>query len=100
MKGTVSRDLRPSVFPLNCTPGSPDEWAKTVLHIDSNSRRSSTKFDKENRLPAMLHSAEFFRIAVSRNKILSAFTEAVKVTVFLTIGDRLSCLPHGSKIKF
>jgi hypothetical protein len=36
----------------------------------------------------MLHSAEFFRIAGSRNKILSAFTEAVKVTVFQKIiGD-------------
>jgi hypothetical protein len=71
-------------FSLNCTPGSPDSWAKTVLHIDSNSQRSSTKFDDENRLPTMLHSAEFFRIAGSRNKILSAFTEAVNKSV---IGD-------------
>jgi hypothetical protein len=38
----------------------------------------------------MLHSAEFFRIAGSQNKILSAFIEAVKVTVFQkksVIGD-------------
>jgi hypothetical protein len=33
------------------------------------------------RLPAVLHGADFFRIAGSRKKILSAFTEAVKVTV-------------------
>jgi hypothetical protein len=46
----VSRDFRPLVFSLNCTPGSPDSWAKTVLHIDSNSRRYSIKFDYENRL--------------------------------------------------
>jgi hypothetical protein len=48
----------------------------------------------------MLHSAKFFRIEGTRNKILSAFTEAVKVTVFQKIGHRSSCLPHGSKIKF
>jgi hypothetical protein len=48
-KGTVSRDFLPSVFfSLNCTPGSPDSWAKTVLHIDSNSRIYSIKFDDEN----------------------------------------------------
>jgi hypothetical protein len=40
----------------------------------------------ESQLPAMLHSAEFFCIAGSRKKILSAFTEAVKVTVFQKIG--------------
>jgi hypothetical protein len=33
-------------------------------------------------------------------KILSAFTEAVKVTVFQKIGHNLSCLPHGIKKKF
>jgi hypothetical protein len=77
-------------FSLNCTPGSPDSWAKTVLHIVSNSRRNlTTKID-----------SALCRIAGSRNKILSAFTEAVKVTVFQKIGHRGSCLPHGSKIKF
>jgi hypothetical protein len=37
----------------------------------------------------MPHSAEFFSIAGSQNKILSAFTEAVKVTIFQksVIGD-------------
>jgi hypothetical protein len=36
----------PRFFSLNCTPGSPESWAKTVLHIDSNSRRySTTKID-------------------------------------------------------
>jgi hypothetical protein len=39
-------------------------------------------------LRAMPHSAEFFRTAGNRNKILSAFTEAVKVTVFQKIGHR------------
>jgi hypothetical protein len=58
LKETVSRDFQPSVFLLNCTPGSPDSWAKTVLHIDSNSRSSSTKFDDENRLRAVPHSGE------------------------------------------
>jgi hypothetical protein len=33
----------------------------------------------------MPHSAEFFGIAQSRKKILSAFTEAVKVTVYQKI---------------
>jgi hypothetical protein len=42
LKGTVSQEFQPSVFSLNCTPGSPDSWAKTVLHIDSNSRRYLT----------------------------------------------------------
>jgi hypothetical protein len=32
----------PRIFSLNCTPGSPDSWAKTVLHIDSNSWSYST----------------------------------------------------------
>jgi hypothetical protein len=36
----------PRFFSLNCTPGSPDTWAKTVLHIGSNSRSySTTKID-------------------------------------------------------
>jgi hypothetical protein len=36
----------PRFFSLNSTPGSPDSWAKTVLHIDSNSRSySTTKID-------------------------------------------------------
>jgi uncharacterized membrane protein YwzB len=43
-------------FSSMCTPGSPDSWAKTVLHIDSNSGVS--RFDEENRFRAMLHSAE------------------------------------------
>jgi hypothetical protein len=43
---------------------------------------------------------EFFRIAGSRNQILSAFTEAVKVAVFQKIGHRWSCLSHSSQIKF
>jgi hypothetical protein len=36
----------------------------------------------------MPHSAEFFRIAGSLNKILSAFTEVVKVTSLSKIGHR------------
>jgi hypothetical protein len=69
LKGQSLGIFDPRFF-LNCTPVSPDSWAKTVLHIDSNSRRYSIKFDDENRL-----RAEFFRTAGSRNKILS---EAVK----------------------
>jgi hypothetical protein len=61
-------------FSLTCTPGSPDSWAKTILHIESNSRRYST--------------TKIEIIVGSRNKILSAFTEAVKVTVFQKIGHR------------
>jgi hypothetical protein len=34
----------------------------------------------------MPHSAEFFGIARSRNKILSAFIDPVKVTVYQKIG--------------
>jgi hypothetical protein len=54
----------------------------------------------KSRLGAMPHRMEFFGIAWSRNKILSAFTEAVtgKLTVYQKIGNRRSCLPHGSKI--
>jgi hypothetical protein len=40
----------PRFFSFNCTPESPDSWAKTVLHIDWNSRRYSIKFHDENRL--------------------------------------------------
>jgi hypothetical protein len=58
LKGTVSRDFRPLFFSSNCTPGSPDSWAKMVLHIDSNSRSNSIIFDDKNRLRAMPHSAE------------------------------------------
>jgi DNA-binding Xre family transcriptional regulator len=43
---------------------------------------------------------EFFGLARSQNKILSASIEAIKVTVFPKICHRLSCLPDGSKIKF
>jgi hypothetical protein len=41
----------------------------------------------------MQHSAEFFCIAGSWNKILSAFTEAVKISLMW------SYLPHGRNIK-
>jgi hypothetical protein len=51
-------DLR--FFSSNCTPGSPDSWAKTVLHIDSIWRSNLIRFDAENRLRAtgMPYSAE------------------------------------------
>jgi hypothetical protein len=42
----------------------------------------------ESRNSAMPHSTEFFGIAWSQNKIISAFTEAVKVTVYQKIGHR------------
>jgi hypothetical protein len=38
LKGQSHEIFAPRFFSLNCTPGSPDSWAKTVLHIDSNSR--------------------------------------------------------------
>jgi hypothetical protein len=46
----------------------------------------------ELRLGTMPHSMEFFGIARSQNKIISAFTVAVKVTVYQksVIGD-LAC---------
>jgi hypothetical protein len=50
LKGQSHEIFDPRFFSLNCTPGSPDLWAKKVLHIDSNSRRYSIKFDDENRL--------------------------------------------------
>jgi hypothetical protein len=86
-----------SGFFVNCTSGSPDSWAKTVLHIDSNSRSNSIRFamqhsaelqlctmrhSTESQLCPMLHSQEFFGIARSRKKIFSAYTEAMKVTVY------------------
>jgi hypothetical protein len=37
LKGQCHEIFDPRFFSLNCTPGSPDSWAKTVLH--SNSRR-------------------------------------------------------------
>jgi hypothetical protein len=58
LKGQSHEIFDPRFFSLNCTPGSTDSWAKTVLHIDSNSRRYLIKFDDENRLRAMPHSAE------------------------------------------
>jgi hypothetical protein len=59
-KGAVSRDFHLRIFSLNGTPGSPDSWPKAVLNIDSNWRSNSIRFDVENRLRAMPHSAEFF----------------------------------------
>jgi hypothetical protein len=58
LKGQCHEIFEPRFFSLNCTPGSPDSWAKTVLHIDSNLRRSSIKFDEKNWLCALRHSAE------------------------------------------
>jgi hypothetical protein len=37
LKGQSHEILYPRFFSLHCTPGSPDTWTKTVLHIDSNS---------------------------------------------------------------
>jgi hypothetical protein len=58
LKGQSHKVFDPRFFSLKCTPGSPDSWAKTVLHIDSNSRIYLIKFDDENRLYAMPHSRE------------------------------------------
>jgi hypothetical protein len=70
IKGTVSRDFRPSVFSSINTPGPPDSWAKATMakavsNINSYSRRYSImKIDSalcstaRSRLGAMHHSAE------------------------------------------
>jgi hypothetical protein len=71
-------------------PHSRESTRKFLLefHIEFHSAESQIKlfFKNENRLRAMPHTAEFFRIAGSRTKILSAFTEAVKVKKSV-IGD-------------
>jgi hypothetical protein len=41
IKGTFSRDFRPSVFSSINTPGPPDSWAKAVSNINPYSRRYS-----------------------------------------------------------
>jgi hypothetical protein len=68
LKGQSHEVFDPRILSLNCTPGSPDSWATTVLHIDSNSRRySTTKIDSalcligRSRLTAVPHSAESTR---------------------------------------
>jgi hypothetical protein len=58
LKGQCHEIFDHQFFSLNCSPGSPDSWAKTVLHIDSNSWRSSAKIDDKNQLRALPHSAE------------------------------------------
>jgi hypothetical protein len=65
LKGQCREIFGPRYFSLNGSPGSPDSWAKAVLNIDSNSRRNSIRFDYENRLTAVRHSAE------SANKFLT-----------------------------
>jgi hypothetical protein len=46
LKGHSHAIFDPRFVSLNCNLGSPDSWTKTVLHIDSNSRRySTTKID-------------------------------------------------------
>jgi hypothetical protein len=45
LKGTVSRDLLLLVIFIKLYPWVPDSWAKTGLHIDSNLRSNSIRFD-------------------------------------------------------
>jgi hypothetical protein len=47
------------------------------------------RHNAELQLCVMRHSKEFFGIARSQTIILSAFTEAVKVTVYQKVGHRL-----------
>jgi hypothetical protein len=89
LKGTVSRDFRHSVFFMNQSHLGHWSTVEIVLHMIANPQKNSRKCVDC-----------FFGIARSRNNILSAFTEAVKVTVYQKIGHMWSCLPHGSKIKF
>jgi hypothetical protein len=65
-KGTVSRDFRPSVFSLNCTPGSPESCAKTVLHIDSNSRGYSIFLLDNDKLQILFYSHGVGKITYDR----------------------------------
>jgi hypothetical protein len=76
LEGQSHEIFDPRVFSLNCTPASPDSWAKTVLHIGSNSRRYSIKFDDENRLRAMPHSGESREAVplINRAVIVTYFT--------------------------
>jgi hypothetical protein len=64
----------------------------------AESQLCAIRHSAESRLGAMPHSAEFFGIARSWNKILSAFTEAIKLTVYKKISHRWSCLPHDSRV--
>jgi hypothetical protein len=66
LKGQSHEIFDPRFFVLNCTPGSPDSWAKTVLHLDSNSRSySRTNIDSalcriaRSRLPAVRSKIKF-----------------------------------------
>jgi hypothetical protein len=65
LKGTVSRDFRPLVFSSNYTPGSPDSWDKTVLHIDSNARSNSIRFDYENRIELLGQFESVFKTTLA-----------------------------------
>jgi hypothetical protein len=77
-KGAVSRDFRPSVFSFNCTPGSPDSWAKTILHIDSNSRINSTT--KIHSALCRIARSRFFLLDNAKLKILFYCHGAGKIT--------------------
>jgi hypothetical protein len=61
----------PLFFSLNCTPGSPDSWAKTVLHIDSNLRSYPTsKIDSPLCRIAQIYDSALCSIARSRKSAL------------------------------
>jgi hypothetical protein len=51
------------------------------MRHSAKSELGAMRHSAESQLCAMWHSTEFFGIVRSRDKILSAFTEAVKVTV-------------------
>jgi hypothetical protein len=63
-------------------------------------RNSQICVDSARGCIARSHNSALCSIARSRKKICSAFTVAVKVTVYHKISLRWSYLPHGSKIKF
>jgi hypothetical protein len=62
-------------------------------------RNSQICVDSARGCIARSHNSALCSIARSRKKICSAFTVAVKVTVYHKISLRWSYLPHGSKIK-
>jgi hypothetical protein len=66
---------------------------KTTEGRKSHETVPLSRHSAESELCVMLYSAEFLGIVGSQKKILSAFTEAVKVTVYQKISySDLACL--------
>jgi hypothetical protein len=78
LKGQSHEIFDTRLFILN---GTPDSWAKAVLNIESNWQSNSIRFDAENRLRVMPHSAEsIFWLDNARLNILFYCPGAGKIT--------------------